>query len=146
MDIKETRRANARKLAEQFETLAKFSAAIDRSPTQVSRFIGKSPTKNIGDALARHIEAQLNKRRGWLDQNHEYLSSQILESSDVCTITREAFKIAKVLTALQQSGKISSDFIEHLSSLLESNAHQDANSEPEPELINIKVISPDANR
>jgi SOS-response transcriptional repressor LexA len=67
--IDEIRRENARALAEQAGGNAAFSEIIDRETTQTSRFIGKNHSKNIGDALARHIEECFNKERGWLDQS-----------------------------------------------------------------------------
>lgn len=69
-DINEIRRDNARQLATQESSLAAFADRIDRSATQVSRFMGKNPTKGIGDKIARHIETTYGKERGWLDQDH----------------------------------------------------------------------------
>ena len=68
--IREIRRDNARRLAEDCESKQAFSARIDRESTQVSRFIGKNPTKNIGDDLARHIEACFGLPTGWMDNDH----------------------------------------------------------------------------
>lgn len=67
--ISEIRRENARKLAAEVGSNAKFAETIGREPTQVSRFIGKNPTVAIGDDLARHIEEQHRLPRGFLDQN-----------------------------------------------------------------------------
>lgn len=71
MDIYEIRLANARALASQYDSLAKFAEKIDRVPTQVSRFMGKNPTKNIGISMARHIEDICRKERGWMDTVHD---------------------------------------------------------------------------
>ena len=68
--ISDIRRDNARQLAEKCESKQEFSARIDRESTQVSRFIGKNPTKNIGDSLARHIEKCFNLPTGWMDNDH----------------------------------------------------------------------------
>lgn len=62
---------NARILAKNYKNLAEFSRVIGREPTQVSRFMGTNPTKNIGDKIARDIERICRKEEGWLDADHE---------------------------------------------------------------------------
>lgn len=72
MDIKSIRRTNARLLV-QVECDGVLSAFADRMGkfhSQVSAIIGKNPTKGIGDGLAREIEAEFRKPRGWLDHTH----------------------------------------------------------------------------
>ena len=71
MDIQKIRRHNAHLLAEQYKTLSAFAELIGRSPTQVSRFMGKSPTRSIGNKIARQIESAFNKPHGWLDIYHD---------------------------------------------------------------------------
>jgi SOS-response transcriptional repressor LexA len=68
--ISEIRLSNARNLAAECNNLAEFSRIIDREPTQVSRFMGANPTKNIGDRIARHIETKCGKPKGWLDTDN----------------------------------------------------------------------------
>jgi len=68
--ISEVRLENARHLADKYQNLAEFSRVIDREPTQVSRFMGANPTKNIGDKIARHIEQSCRQPKGWLDKEH----------------------------------------------------------------------------
>lgn len=68
--ISEVRLENARHLADKYQNLAEFSRVIDREPTQVSRFMGANPTKNIGDKIARHIEQSCRQPKGWLDKDH----------------------------------------------------------------------------
>jgi len=70
MDIDEIRLTNARFLADRFETLADFAKCLGKAPTQVSRFMGKNPTKAIGKNIAREIEEKCGQPRGWLDQDH----------------------------------------------------------------------------
>lgn len=69
--IEDLRLENARTLAKKFSTLADFADAIDRSATQVSRIIGKNPSKSIGSKMARHIEHCFNLDEGWLDSDHQ---------------------------------------------------------------------------
>jgi len=67
--IHEIRRENTRALARQVGSNASFARLIGREPTQISRFIGKNPTVNIGDDLARHIEEKMSVPHGWIDQD-----------------------------------------------------------------------------
>lgn len=69
-EISEIRLENARALANHAGGTGAFASRIDREPTQASRFMGKNPSKNIGDRLARHIEECFGKPRGWLDREH----------------------------------------------------------------------------
>ena len=95
-EISDIRLHNARTLAREFETLAAFANAIDRSPTQVSRFMGRSPSKKIGDTMARHIEKSLRKPRGWLDTDRTNTTPQNLLStigtSDEITLLKTIIK------------------------------------------------------
>lgn len=68
--IEEIRLDNARELARRFKTLSEFARIIERSPTQVSRFMGKNPTKTIGSLIARDIEAKFGLATGYLDNDH----------------------------------------------------------------------------
>lgn len=83
-EISEIRLENARALAEQAGGTGAFAARIDREPTQASRFMGRNPSKNIGDRLARHIEECFGKPRGWLDTDHS--QTKDLGISNVTTI------------------------------------------------------------
>lgn len=68
--IEEIRLDNARTLAKGYRTLSEFAHKIERSPTQVSRFMGKNPTKKIGSLIARDIEAKLSLAPSYLDNDH----------------------------------------------------------------------------
>jgi len=67
----EIRRENARKLRDSTGGNNSFAVLLDREPTQISRVIGKNPTKKIGDDLARHIEKCFSLPEGWLDKEHQ---------------------------------------------------------------------------
>ncbi|WP_417329196.1 S24 family peptidase [Halomonas cupida] len=69
-DISQIRLDNARALADQVGGTGEFASRIDREPTQASRFMGRNPTKGIGNRMARHIEDCFGKPRGWLDTDH----------------------------------------------------------------------------
>lgn len=81
--ISEIRLSNARSLAAEYNNLAEFSRIIDREPTQVSRFMGANPTKNIGDRIARHIETSCRKPKGWLDTDHSSEETQQMNEKEV---------------------------------------------------------------
>lgn len=68
------RRNNARELAKKCGSKANFAARIGRSAGQVGHIIGKTPSKNIGKPLARHIEDCFDKPAGWLDIDHSSTS------------------------------------------------------------------------
>jgi SOS-response transcriptional repressor LexA len=85
-DISQIRLENARVLAEQAGGTGEFASRIDREPTQASRFMGKNPTKGIGNRMARHIEDSFGKPRGWLDTDHSNVSEHpVFKESNVAS-------------------------------------------------------------
>lgn len=77
--IEEVRLQNARTLLARYKTLSEFANILDRSATQISRILGKNPTKTIGSKLARHIENCTNVQTGWLDLDHLRTQATISE-------------------------------------------------------------------
>lgn len=71
MTREETRRSNAKRLAEEAGGLAAFGKKLEMSDSQVSQIIGKTPKKNIGNLIARRIEVAFGKAEGWLDVDHQ---------------------------------------------------------------------------
>ena len=69
-NIDDIRRANARAIADECGSDALFAEALDRAPGQISHWIGRSPSKNIGRKIARAIEVRFNKPEYWLDKDH----------------------------------------------------------------------------
>ncbi|OJA66566.1 repressor [Burkholderia ubonensis] len=67
--VSEIRRENARILAK--DGPAEFARKIDSTTQQVNQTIGPNPTRNIGNVLARRIEAAFGLPKGWLDTEHE---------------------------------------------------------------------------
>lgn len=74
-NIHKNRLINARHLAEDFPTKVAFAEKLGKEPTQVSRFMGKNPTKRIGDLIAEQIEEAFDKPKGWLDIEHTVYQS-----------------------------------------------------------------------
>ncbi|WP_158161189.1 LexA family protein [Grimontia hollisae] len=81
--IEDVRLENARMLLTRFDTLADFAEAVGRSATQMSRVMGKNPTKIIGGRLARHIELSLGLDEGWMDQDRSSTKVTITAVSDL---------------------------------------------------------------
>lgn len=75
------RRDNARELARRCGSKAAFADRIGRTPGQIGHIIGKTPTKNIGKALARDIEAAFGTGKYWLDRNHGFGNSMVVAES-----------------------------------------------------------------
>jgi len=94
----EIRRDNARKLRDSAGGNSSFAALIEREPTQVSRVIGKNPTKKIGDDLARHIEKCFDLPDGWLDKEHQAMN--ITSAPDV-TDTELTIQMVPVISWVQ---------------------------------------------
>lgn len=71
MTIADIRRNNARLLAKKTGTRTAFGHLLEMDSSQVSQIIGKNPAKDIGNSIARRIEAACGKPRGWMDVAHE---------------------------------------------------------------------------
>ncbi len=67
MDIKEIRRKNLRTLVMQYGDQKGLAEAADVSPNQLNHLIGPNPIRNLGEKLARKIEANLGLQEGYLD-------------------------------------------------------------------------------
>jgi phage repressor protein C with HTH and peptisase S24 domain len=70
MTREETRRENARKLADRCNSKAEFARMVQMEPSQVSQLIGPKPSKNIGNSIARRIEQAFQLPESWLDVEH----------------------------------------------------------------------------
>ncbi|MBP8005840.1 MAG: LexA family transcriptional regulator [Acinetobacter sp.] len=67
--IHEIRLSNARKLMNDSGlSRSEFADKIEMSYSLLSQYIGKNPTKNIGDETAEKIEHAFGKPKGFLDQ------------------------------------------------------------------------------
>jgi hypothetical protein len=67
VDIFDIRRRNTRQLAQRAGGITRLAQRIERDPALVSRYIGKTPTRNIGPRMARVIERAHQLPHGWLD-------------------------------------------------------------------------------
>jgi hypothetical protein len=78
LDINEIRHRNVRLLIRQLEEaegrtgdraggLTMLAAKLGKSSGQVAHFASENPIKNIGNDIAREIEAKFGLERGWMD-------------------------------------------------------------------------------
>ena len=68
--IHEIRLSNTRKLMKDLGiSRSEFAEKIEMSYNLLSQYIGKNPTKNIGDETAEKIEQAFGKPKGFLDQS-----------------------------------------------------------------------------
>lgn len=88
--IHEIRLGNSRKLMKDSGlNRTEFAEKIDMSYNLLSQYVGKNPTKNIGDDTAEKIEKAFNKPKGFLDQSD---SESLLKMGSFNKIDIEAFK------------------------------------------------------
>lgn len=67
--IHETRRQNLKNLIEKFsKTNKEFSAKVGKTPQQISQIL--SGARNMGEKIARDIEAKAELEKGYLDIDH----------------------------------------------------------------------------
>lgn len=81
-NIHEIRRQNCHLLIQHAGSMAGFAHQIERSQTQVSRFAGINPTRNVGEKLARHIERCFCLSNFWLDVDRSFFEMSMPKSSE----------------------------------------------------------------
>ncbi|PLA74554.1 hypothetical protein CYQ88_05595 [Hydrogenovibrio sp. SC-1] len=108
--IYDIRRFNAQLLSEYCGNMASFSERIGRAQTQVSRLMGKNPTRNIGDKLARHIERCFCLPAYWLDRQHHHDIESLNSSLQNFLLNENKFKdlniIMEVIRGAIDAGKV----------------------------------------
>jgi SOS-response transcriptional repressor LexA len=67
MDIHDIRLNKLRQLAQECGGRPELAEKMGISYVQLSNYIGKTPTRNIGNLMARRAESAFNKPHGWLD-------------------------------------------------------------------------------
>lgn len=76
--IYDIRRNNCKLLVEHVGSMVAFAHQIERSQTQVSRFMGINPSRNVGTSLARHIERSFCLPEFWVDTDHGHHPNPIM--------------------------------------------------------------------
>jgi len=72
-DIKEIRLKNLLNLIKQEGSQIAFSRKVDIDSSHISQIKNPNNKKNLGEKLARKIEASLNLPIGWMDRDHTNL-------------------------------------------------------------------------
>lgn len=76
-DIKYIRRTNMLQLAKVAGGITNLAEKLGKSQSQISQLIGRNPSKNIGDKIARQVERTFGKPRGWMDILHNTVDENI---------------------------------------------------------------------
>ncbi|ENU24235.1 hypothetical protein F993_01551 [Acinetobacter proteolyticus] len=117
MDSKTIRYNNTRILVDQVGGVSNFANKINKGQSQTSQFAGTTPIKGIGNKVAREIEEAFGKPHGWLDVAHQKDSN--LSSSASTETNKELLALIKSLNQLESQGKLSSDLIKALKTILD---------------------------
>ena len=67
LNVYEVRASRLLSLLEIYETQAALAGALKMSPGQLNQLIGPTPTRRVGERLARKMERRLKMREGLLD-------------------------------------------------------------------------------
>lgn len=79
MDMNTIRRDNLRTLAARYPSQAEFAAACGTAPSVISLIVSPNPKRNLGDKLARKIEAAAGLPHGWMDQVHGQIAKRSVQ-------------------------------------------------------------------
>lgn len=83
-NIASIRRENTLRLMDQKKiSRAELAKAMDMGYSLISAYIGKTPTKAIGDDVAARIEDALDLKSGDLDVNHELIEKFALQNTPI---------------------------------------------------------------
>lgn len=69
-EIKEIRRENLRKIANDKGGTSALANVVQKDVSRISQLIGPNPIRNIGEETAREFEGLLALPSGWLDKEH----------------------------------------------------------------------------
>ncbi|BBP44561.1 hypothetical protein [Thiosulfativibrio zosterae] len=103
-NIHEIRRQNCQLLIKHAGSMAVFAQRIERSQTQVSRFAGINPTRNVGEKLARHIERCFCVSSFWLDVDRSFFDlsmPNVLEKTEQTKHEQLHAILSDILLAIQ---------------------------------------------
>lgn len=91
MDIYQIRLDNMRASVAIFGTRKALADRIGMTPTLLNQYIGKNPTKQIGDKTARKLDAALEQKEGFVDRQDAV--RQILNRTATGTVAEDLQKI-----------------------------------------------------
>lgn len=70
MDAKQIRRMNLRVLAEEVGGVTTLAGMTGTSQSYLSQIIGPTPSREVGEQLARKVEQATGRPYGWMDVSH----------------------------------------------------------------------------
>lgn len=132
MNTKDIRRENLKRLiAERFGgSKSSFGRELGRTSAQISQWLseGKSSSRNLGDQVAREIEAKLGLEENWLDIDRgtskdidQYLltrcilsAKKVLLESGTKPSEEEVARVAAIVYSEVKDEKGDSDFFDKL--------------------------------
>jgi hypothetical protein len=77
--INEIRQKNLQLLARQYEHVTQFSKQAGVGNSQIDQMLkNREPIRNLGEKLARRIEANMGLPPGWMDSPHEDIGAFVL--------------------------------------------------------------------
>ncbi|MFV5263844.1 hypothetical protein ACMUMS_09795 [Acinetobacter courvalinii] len=117
MDSKTIRYNNTRILVDQVGGVSNFANKINKGQSQTSQFAGTTPIKGIGNKVAREIEEAFDKPHGWLDVSHQEDSNFSYSISN--EQNKELVELIKALNLLESQGKLSSELIKALKTIID---------------------------
>lgn len=124
MDSKTIRYNNTRILVDQVGGVSNFANKINKGQSQTSQFAGTTPIKGIGNKVAREIEEAFGKPHGWLDVLHQedstLISNNLKTPSSSASSNKELEDLFKSLIYLDSEGKLSTDLIKALKTIVNS--------------------------
>lgn len=112
LDINEIRHRNVRLLIRQLEEaegrtgdraggLTMLAAKLGKSSGQVAHFASENPIKNIGNDIAREIEAKFGLERGWMDWLQDEAEAAPLSHSQSVRLDPEIVRHVAVALSLR---------------------------------------------
>ena len=108
-DLAKVRRDNARYLLRERcdNKISTFAQTIGRDQPLISAYIGRSPSKRIGDAMARVIETAFDLEAGWLSAPRSEAVGRLFEGGDPKTEVHPLLKLRQgVVTSADQLREI----------------------------------------
>jgi len=127
MDISSIRLKNAQSLRDTCSSTADFARKVGKEPTQVRHWFNPNVNKNIGNKIAREIEAAFNKPHGWLDSIHDLNEAQHHIIPNIANLISKATpRTSKALEEINQAaieGRIDENDVEFLNKIAKKLAH-----------------------
>ena len=125
MDVYDIRFINLKALRRNYDTINSFAAQCEMLPSNMSKLLSKSATRNIGSKAARQIEKACGKPRGWLDINHSTASASDISVEEIAAQFSALLRETSIIVEDYISGRISrerqrealNDFVEILESI-----------------------------